>query len=69
MSRTIVLCIANPFRHDDGVASAVAELARRTLPSDVQVLELDGEPARIVDAWAGSDLAIVIDAARSNAPA
>ncbi len=67
MSGAVVLCIGNPFRHDDGVASAVAELARRSLPSRVGVLELDGEPARIVDAWARSELAIVIDASRSNA--
>jgi hydrogenase maturation protease len=68
MSGTVVLCIGNPFRHDDGVASAVAERVRRSLSSHVPIVELDGEPARVVDAWTGSDLAIVIDAARSDVP-
>lgn len=69
MTGTVVLCIGNPFRHDDGVASAVAEDARRSLPSTVRVVELDGEPARVVDAWGGADLAIAVDAGRSGAPA
>jgi hydrogenase maturation protease len=66
---TIVICIGNPFRRDDGVAAAVAVRARHALPPAVRVVELDGEPARVVEAWAGAELAIVVDAARSGARA
>lgn len=66
MTATVVLCVGNPFRRDDGVASAVAGLLRGALPEGVPVVELDGEPSRIVDAWAGAGLAIVVDAARSG---
>lgn len=67
MTTSVVLCVGNPFRRDDGVASAVAKLLRGRLPTGVPVVELDGEPSRIVDAWAGAGLAIVVDAARSGA--
>jgi hydrogenase maturation protease len=69
MRRTVVLCIGNHFRRDDGVAFAVAERARDSLPPTVRVVELDGEPARLVDAWADADLAVAVDAGRSDAPA
>ena len=66
---TVVLCIGNPFRRDDGVANAVAERAVLALPEGVAVVELDGEPTRIVDAWMSAATAIVVDATRSGAPA
>jgi hydrogenase maturation protease len=67
VTATVVICVGNPFRRDDGVASAVARLLRGRLPTGVPVIELDGEQSRIVDAWAGAGLAIVVDAARSGA--
>jgi hydrogenase maturation protease len=66
---TVVLCIGNPFRRDDGVANAVAARAAPALPEGVAVIELDGEPTRVVDAWTGARLALVVDAARSGDPA
>lgn len=65
----VMLCVGNPFRRDDGVAAAVAGLARRTLPATRRVVESDGEPARLVEAWRDADLAIVVDASRSDLPA
>jgi len=62
----VVLCIGNPFRRDDGVANAVAERAALAVPESVAVIELDGELTRIVDAWTGARLAVVVDAARSG---
>jgi hydrogenase maturation protease len=67
VTATVVLCVGNPFRRDDGVAPAVAGLLRGALPHGVPVVELDGEPSRIVDAWSGAGLAIVVDATRSGA--
>ena len=31
-------------------------------------MELEGEPARLIDAWQGARLAVVVDAVRSDAP-
>ena len=67
MTGPVVVGIGNPFRRDDGVGTAVADRLRRTLPPGVRVVALDGEPARLVDAWAGAPVAIVVDAMRSGA--
>ncbi len=69
MTGAIVICIGNPFRRDDGVASAVARWLRPRLPTGVDLVELDGEPARLVEAWDGADLAAIVDAARTGADA
>jgi hydrogenase maturation protease len=71
---TVLLCIGNPFRRDDGVAAAVADRARRTLPVTPRIparhiIECDGEPARLVEAWRDAELAIIVDASRSDLPA
>ena len=67
MTGPVVVGIGNPFRRDDGVGPVVAARVRRALPPGVRVVELDGEPARLVDAWAGAAVAIVVDAMRSGA--
>jgi hydrogenase maturation protease len=60
-----VICVGNEFRRDDGVGPAVlAELERRSLPSDVALARSDGEPTQLFDAWAGLPLAVVVDAVR-----
>ena len=64
--KTVLLCIGNRFRRDDGVGAAVADLARWTLPAGPRVVESDGEPALLVEAWRDADLAIVVDASRSE---
>lgn len=67
MTPAVVLGVGNAFRRDDGVGPAVAELLHLLAPG-VEVLTLDGEPARLVDAWTGAAAAIVVDACRSGAP-
>jgi hydrogenase maturation protease len=63
----VVLCVGNTFRHDDGAGPWVARHLRAVAP-DVDVVELDGEPTRVLDAWEGADLAVLVDAASSGAP-
>jgi hydrogenase maturation protease len=59
----LVIGIGNDFRSDDGVGLAVAaEIAKRHLRG-VRVMTAIGEPASILDAWAGVPLAVVVDAA------
>ncbi len=43
------------------------KLLRRQLGDAVDVVWCDGEPTRLLDAWADSDFAVVVDAARTGA--
>ncbi len=67
----VVIGIGNPDRGDDGAGVAVTALLReRPLPPGVRIVDGDGDPARLLDAWEGADLAVVIDAVHSHtAPA
>ena len=63
MSGVVVIGVGNRYRRDDGAGPAVLDaLATGTTAPRARLVELDGEPARVVDAWAGADLAIVVDA-------
>jgi hydrogenase maturation protease len=67
----LVAGLGNSLRRDDGVGVAVAELVRAAVESRsmaVTVVQLDGEAARLLDAWDGTGLAIVVDAERSASP-
>ena len=66
MTGTLVIGVGNRFAGDDGVGPAVAERVRH-LCREVAVIEADGEPARLVEAWDNAALVIVIDAVRSGA--
>ena len=59
--------VGNPYRGDDGVGPAVAELVGRLFPG-VRVLACPAEPTAILDAWAGAQLAVVVDAAVGDTP-
>ena len=64
---SLVIGIGNRFRRDDGVGPAVLDaLAGRVLGHDL--VEADGEPARLLEAWDGVDVVVVVDAARTGAP-
>ena len=60
--------VGNAYRGDDAVGLAVAERLRSRLPDDVTVLDCEQEPTRLLDAWQDADVALVIDAAASDAP-
>lgn len=65
--RIVLIGVGNPWRGDDGVGRAVIETAVGRLEPDVEVVEADGEPGRLIDAWTDVDLAVVVDAVRSGA--
>jgi hydrogenase maturation protease len=54
-----VIGIGNRFRHDDAAGLVVAERVGGTL--------LHGEPVALLDAWAGEDAVVVVDAVSSGA--
>ena len=68
MNGVVVIGVGNRYRRDDGAGPAVLDaLAVQTRRLQrARLVELDGEPARIVDAWTGADLAVVVDAVRSD---
>lgn len=68
-TKIVIIGVGNPYRGDDEAGLVVVQRLRPRLRG-VEVLESDGEPTRLLDAWDGAFLAIVVDAVHShNAPA
>jgi hydrogenase maturation protease len=63
-----VIGIGNEFRRDDGAGPAVVARIRHWVPPGARLVVTDGEPARLIEAWAGAALAIVVDAVRAEPP-
>ena len=68
MTGIVVIGVGNAYRGDDAVGLAVAEALRGRLPTGVTVLDCEQEPTRLLDAWQDADVALVVDAAASDAP-
>src|SRR5690348_6436437 len=64
----VVIGVGNEFRRDDGAGPAVIARLRDLAPPGVRLVVTDGEPARLVEAWTGVPLAIVVDAVRAEPP-
>jgi hydrogenase maturation protease len=65
----VVIGLGNQHRRDDGVGPAVAELLDASGLAGIRVLRCPVEPTAILDAWAGAELAVVIDAVLVDAGA
>jgi hydrogenase maturation protease len=57
-------CLGSRYRGDDAAGPLVADRLRA---AGAPVLECDDEPTRLLDAWAGLDLVVIVDAVRSGA--
>ncbi len=64
----VVIGVGNEFRRDDGAGPAVLARLRDLAPPGVRLVITDGEPTRLIDAWAGTALAVVVDAVRAEPP-
>jgi acetate kinase len=64
----VVIGLGNEFRHDDGIGPAVVGRLRDHAPSGVALVITDGEPTRLIEAWTGAALAVVVDAVRAEPP-
>jgi hydrogenase maturation protease len=64
--RVAVIGVGNEFRRDDGIGPAVVAWLRGRVPGTVDLLVSDGDPARLIEAWSGADLAVVVDAVRAS---
>jgi hydrogenase maturation protease len=64
--RAVVIGVGNEFRRDDAVGPAVVAVLAGQVPVGVALTVNDGEPTRMIEAWAGARLAIVVDAVRAE---
>ena len=64
----MVIGVGNEFRRDDGAGPAVVAKLRDLAPPGVELVTMDGEPTRLIEAWTGAALAVVVDAVRAEPP-
>lgn len=63
----VLIGIGNQFRRDDAAGLEVARRLRQAQPLGVTVLEQEGEPASLLEAWSDADEALVVDGVSSGA--
>ena len=66
--RVVIIGVGNEFRGDDGAGPEVIARLHGRLPEDVRLVLSDGEPTRLLEAWTGASVAIVVDAVAGLAP-
>lgn len=59
--------IGNRFRRDDGAGLEVARRLRLAHPPGVTILEQEGEPASLIEAWSDANQGLVADSVSSGA--
>jgi hydrogenase maturation protease len=64
----MVIGVGNPLRGDDAAGIEVARRLSLARPPGVMVLEQEGEPATLLEAWAGADEALIVDGVSSGSP-
>jgi len=67
--RRLLIGLGNPLRGDDAAGLLVAREARRRGGDGVEVIELEGEPVDLIEAWQGAARAVLADAVASGARA
>lgn len=65
--KTLVIGVGNDYRGDDAIGLLVARRIRDLQLPDVQVIESDGECAKLMESWKGAEKVILIDAVHSGA--
>jgi hydrogenase maturation protease len=58
----VVIGVGNEFRRDDGIGPEVVSRLQGKVPDGVRLLISDGDPTRMIEAWTGASLAVVVDA-------
>jgi hypothetical protein len=53
----VVIGVGNEFRRDDGAGPAVVAKLRDLASPGVELVTMDGEPTRLIEAWTGAALA------------
>jgi hydrogenase maturation protease len=65
----VVIGVGNALRGDDAAGLAVAKNVRAGAPDGVSVHVFEEEPSRLIDAFGDADVAFVVDAMSTGAPA
>jgi hydrogenase maturation protease len=65
--RLLVIGVGNAWRSDDGAGLAVVRALRQSRLKGVEVLEREGEPTGLVDAWEGAEAVWLVDAVVTGA--
>jgi hydrogenase maturation protease len=63
-SPVVVIGIGNRFRRDDGSALKVLETLSGRVTDSASLVESDGEPTGVIDAWDGAELAVIVETIR-----
>jgi hydrogenase maturation protease len=63
----VVIGVGNEWRSDDAAGLEVARRLREARLPRTRVIEREGEPVDLIDAWSGAGEAIVVDAVSSGA--
>lgn len=66
--QNLVIGIGNVYRGDDAVGCLIARALQKKNDSTVRVIEHDGEPVSLMDAWKGAKQVFLIDAISSGSP-
>jgi hydrogenase maturation protease len=64
--QAVLIGVGNGFRRDDGAGLRLVNRIRGRVPAGVRTVLSDGDPAELIEAWAGTRLAVVVDAVRSE---
>jgi hydrogenase maturation protease len=64
--RVLVIGIGNLYRSDDAAGLVAARRLRSLVPSDIKILEENGEAAALIEAWKDSDIVMLLDAVYSG---
>jgi hydrogenase maturation protease len=65
--RTVVIGVGNAFRGDDAAGREVAKRVQARVPGELEVVVCELEPTRLIDAWEGAELVVLVDAVSSGA--
>ncbi len=66
--RVVVIGVGNEYRRDDGIGPEVLAGLRGRVAASVRLVLSDGDPARMIEAWAGASIVVVVDAVRADPP-
>jgi hydrogenase maturation protease len=67
VTRAVVIGVGNRWRRDDAAGLLVLDALSDRLGVDVALIESDGEPTRLIDAFAEGELAVMVDAVKTGA--
>ncbi|MCS7197076.1 MAG: hydrogenase maturation protease [Candidatus Bipolaricaulota bacterium] len=65
--RVLIIGVGNEYRHDDGVGLVVARALREKNLDGLEILEMSGEGAALIEAFQNAERVIVVDAVCSGA--